>query len=478
MTADWKSFSWSSCGNAWDEQSCRQKKERVLEGYRYTFADIVKVENHVQDSRQQTETVTVETSKNDLGLILEKLAPTLDYDDGQYCGKLALDHTSIYTEAAGYTTRSYNVTETKTIGQLDRNDMSYVPATTVKDGRTLKLSNVEWQVTGTDLVKEPIEDASMTFEELRIRKSEDFADLEEGKYVSWSVEYCGIRKEIKDPKGTSIISVKETIERSHEFLDALKKSKDKNPDCFVKPRVVMKTKGIAAAYKGRFANVEEARNSNKVICLIPSCDGRIYEMRKTEQGEFIAPKYNVAEFQQVRAGFTPALPKIPLALIGQLTAFFRSFMEENEEYEAMAQIYWDKEKQEFFAYVPKQSVSKMEIEADLRECPYNDEERYLCYADIHSHNSMEAFFSATDDMDERGTGLYFVVGELDGFFPSIEARISCGGSFVSIDPRTVIEDLEQAFPTEWKKNVTCRKKKIREKLPAANLGGWKKEFES
>ena len=128
----------------------------TLEGYRYTFADIVKVENHVQDSHQQTETVTVETSKNDLGLILEKLAPTLDYDDGQYCGKLALDHTSIYTEAAGYTTRSYNVTETKTIGQLDRNDMSYVPATTVKDGRTLKLSNVEWQVTGTDLVGEAL----------------------------------------------------------------------------------------------------------------------------------------------------------------------------------------------------------------------------------------------------------------------------------------------------------------------------------
>ena len=50
-------------------------------------------------------------------------------------------------------------------------------------------------------VKEDIEDASMTFEELRIRKSEDFTDLEEGKRVSWSVEYCGIRKEIKDPKG-------------------------------------------------------------------------------------------------------------------------------------------------------------------------------------------------------------------------------------------------------------------------------------
>ena len=41
-------------------------------------------------------------------------------------------------------------------------------------------------------VKEDIEDASMTFEELRIKKSEDFTDLEEGKRVSWSVEYCGI----------------------------------------------------------------------------------------------------------------------------------------------------------------------------------------------------------------------------------------------------------------------------------------------
>lgn len=306
-------------------------------------------------------------------------------------------------------------------------------------------------------VKEPIEDPSMTFEELRIRKSEDFADLEEGKYVSWSVDYCGIRKEIKDPKGTTIISVKETIERSREFLEALKKAKDKNPDCLVKPKVVMKTKGVAAVYKGRFGSVEEARKSDKAICLIPSSDGRIYEMRKTEQGEFIAPKNKVTDFQQVRAGFTPALTKIPLQLIGQIVAFFRSYMKNGEECEALAQIYWDKETEEFFAYVPKQTVCKDEIEADLSGCPYDDETRYLCYADIHSHNSMKAFFSSRDDQDERGTGLYFVVGDLNRFFPDLKARISCGGSFVSIDPATVIEGLEQPFPAEWGQCVTRRK---------------------
>lgn len=111
-------------------------------------------------------------------------------------------------------------------------------------------------------VKEEIDDPSMTFEELRIRKSDDFTDLEEGKRVSWSVEYCGIRKEVKDPKGTTIISMKEMIERSREFLDALKKTKDKDPCCYVKPKVEMKTKGNAA-YKGKFGTLEEARTSDR-----------------------------------------------------------------------------------------------------------------------------------------------------------------------------------------------------------------------
>lgn len=264
-------------------------------------------------------------------------------------------------------------------------------------------------------VKEEIDDPSMTFEELRIRKSDDFTDLEEGKRVSWSVEYCGIRKEVKDPKGTTIISMKEMIERSREFLDALKKTKDKAPCCYVKPKVEMKTKGNAA-YKGKFGTLEEARNSDKVICLIPSNDGRIYELRKMEQGEFIAPKKNVVDFSEVRAGFSPALPKIPAELMGQIIAFFRAFMTDHGENEAFAQIYWDKAEKRFFAYVPKQSVCKEEVEADLHDCLYDDEERYLCYADIHSHNSMDAFFSGKDDQDERSTGLYREIDPLELYY--------------------------------------------------------------
>lgn len=123
-----------------------------LEGFLYTYADIVKEENRVSERQTHTETVTVETAKKNLDVILKELAPTMEYDDGAWAGTLALDHTSIQTRAAGYTTGSSTVTATKTIGPLDRNDMSYVPATTTKNGVTLNLSNVEWQVIGADVV--------------------------------------------------------------------------------------------------------------------------------------------------------------------------------------------------------------------------------------------------------------------------------------------------------------------------------------
>ena len=123
-----------------------------LEGFLYTYADIVKQENQVAERQFHTETVTVETAKKNLDVILEQLAPTMEYDDGTWAGTLALDHTSINTQAAGYTTGSSTVTATKTIGPLDRNDMSYVPATTTKNGVTLNLSNVEWQVIGAAVV--------------------------------------------------------------------------------------------------------------------------------------------------------------------------------------------------------------------------------------------------------------------------------------------------------------------------------------
>lgn len=299
--------------------------------------------------------------------------------------------------------------------------------------------------------KDEITDGAMTFEELRIAKADDFPELGEGKRVSWSVEYGKVTKAITDPKGTTIQSVKEEIERSKAFLDGLKKSKDKSPDCLVKPRVTAQSKGIAS-YKGVFPSLEEAKASDKTICLFPSGDGRVYELRKTELGEFIAPKDNVVEFPHIRAGFTPALPLIPQSLLQQIVSFFRCYMNEAEEFEALAHILWDKEQDQFVVHVPHQEVSKAHISADLSRDEF-PEERYLHYMDIHSHNSMAAKFSPVDDQDERATRLYTVLGRLDKFFPKITVRMSCGGTYCELDPALVFESLGEAFPREWRDNV-------------------------
>ena len=86
-----------------------------LEGYLYTFANIVKKENVVDESKIHTEVITLETEQDDLALTLGQLKPTIEYDDGEFSGTLALDHTSLNTEASGYKTKSYTVSETKTI---------------------------------------------------------------------------------------------------------------------------------------------------------------------------------------------------------------------------------------------------------------------------------------------------------------------------------------------------------------------------
>jgi hypothetical protein len=121
------------------------------EGYVYAFESIVKEEKPYAESKTHSETVTVETASDDLAAVLDALAPTLPYDDGEYSGVLALDHTSVKTDASGYATKNYTVSETKTIEGLDRNDPGYIPKSTVKNGRTLTLANVEWSVQGTGL---------------------------------------------------------------------------------------------------------------------------------------------------------------------------------------------------------------------------------------------------------------------------------------------------------------------------------------
>lgn len=303
---------------------------------------------------------------------------------------------------------------------------------------------------------ETIGDTSMTFDELRIEKAGDFPELDDGKRVSWSVEYGKITKNVPDPKGTSIGKMKSDIESSKEFRDSLKRAKDKNPVCKIKPRVTAQSKGTVTAYKGVFPTLEEAEAAGKVISIVPSRDGRVYEIRDTEMGRFATPVSGCELLSDVQAGFTLALPRIPAEMMMQILAFFRHFVQNGCENEALLNIYWDKEAQEFIVDAPEQVVTKISVDSQISEKFSGD--RYIHYMDIHSHNTMGAFFSPIDDHDEKATRLYTVVGRLDGCVPEIKTRISNGGKFLEIDPAEVFEFSGVSFPDEWKEHVTSEQK--------------------
>ena len=57
--------------------------------------------------------------------------------------------------------------------------------------------------------------------------------------------------------------------------------------------------------------------------------------------------------------------------------------------------------------------------------------------DIHSHGTMSAYFSYTDNMDEQGLGLYMVVGKLDMLWPEVELRVGVYGYFAPLQLKEV-----------------------------------------
>ena len=301
---------------------------------------------------------------------------------------------------------------------------------------------------------ENIDDVSKTFDELRIEKSADFPELEDGKRVSWTVEYGKINKSVPDPKGTSIGKMKSDIETSKEFVDSLKKAKDKNPVCKVKPRVTAQSKGTVRAYKGVFTNMDDAQASGKIISIVPARDGKVYEIRNTEMGKFITPITGCDLLSDVSAGFIPALPLIPMDLTMRIVAFFRYFTRHGADNEALINIFWDKHNREFIVDAPEQAVTSVSVNSNI-SADYADE-RYIHYMDVHSHNSMRAFFSATDNADEKATRLYTVIGRLDKYFPDIKTRISNGGKYHEIDPGEVFEIVSKPFPQDWKDRVRFR----------------------
>lgn len=60
-------------------------------------------------------------------------------------------------------------------------------------------------------------------------------------------------------------------------------------------------------------------------------------------------------------------------------------------------------------------------------------------AEIHSHHTMSAYFSATDNSSEIRSGFYGVVGRIHLDRPEAAFRSSCGGVFKQVTANRLFE---------------------------------------
>ena len=296
--------------------------------------------------------------------------------------------------------------------------------------------------------KDPITDRNCTFEDLRAKYEADFPELSESKKVEWSVTYGKESKTIVNPGSDKIYVVKAEMEKSKKFLEGIKKAKseaEKNPECIVKPRIKAQSKGDVIqlnAYKEFCSTEEEAQGSTKAIVLLPSSDGRIFQLRKTPVGNFLAQADILPEFPKIQPGFQMSLPKIPMHILMFIWDFFAK-LSERYELEALVHILYDTHAREYTVRVPKQKLTHVSVDSELDE-EYPD--HMIHVMDIHSHNTMPAKFSPVDDADEKPTRLYAVMGMLHRTFPDICVRASCAGHFIPVNPTDVFDTKATTFP--------------------------------
>ena len=130
--------------------------------------------------------------------------------------------------------------------------------------------------------------------------------------------------------------------------------------------------------------------------------------------------------------FDLRVPKIPKSTMDEVIAYFREDLTE----EAIVRIYYNSKEENFQIIKPlSEKRNKVNtIYSFINSVRMTTETDSILVCEIHSHNTMPAKFSVTDDADEAyGIGFYGVIGELNKEIPHMALRLAFNGSFRLIE---------------------------------------------
>lgn len=166
--------------------------------------------------------------------------------------------------------------------------------------------------------------------------------------------------------------------------------------------------------------------------------------------------------------------KIPTEMLNKILAFFKNVMAMignagtgHGDYEAMAHIVWNTKEQAYRIAIPRQKVAKASVSYTW---DHIDPDYETVIFDIHSHNSMGAFYSGTDESDDRSyIGISGVAGRLNTDDPQLIYRFNAFKNKVAMTSEQIFTAptvTEMPELKMWMENVEVQRAWT---APAGNL---------
>ena len=120
------------------------------DGFQYNLTDLLKQELPENESRQHTEHVSIESAKKDMESVLALLPQEREFitDDG-LMGTLTLRLDTVQVEPSGYGSSTKQLSVKRSYPNLAEQDTQYIPKSIEDGGRTLTLSDIQWQTDNT-----------------------------------------------------------------------------------------------------------------------------------------------------------------------------------------------------------------------------------------------------------------------------------------------------------------------------------------
>lgn len=120
------------------------------DGFQYNLTDLLKQELPENESRQHTEHVSIESAKKDMESVLALLPQEREFitDDG-LMGTLTLRLDTVQVEPSGYGSSAKQLSVKRSYPNLAEQDTQYIPKSLEDGGRTLTLSDIQWQTDNT-----------------------------------------------------------------------------------------------------------------------------------------------------------------------------------------------------------------------------------------------------------------------------------------------------------------------------------------